>query len=125
MDGKKHWKGASSKDLGVIIHAEFKFYVQCLAVANKANWLLGLIKTIFLCMTPEMYTSLYKALFRPVLEYIWKFDFGSTLHDWYAKTREHSAEGYSFNLWSIWIILRDYRHLSYQHCNTDDKEEIW
>ena len=57
------------KDLGVIIDAEFKFHAQCSAVVNKANRLLGIIKKSFLCITPEMFTSLYKALVRPVLEY--------------------------------------------------------
>jgi len=62
-------KVQAEKDLGVIIDAEFKFYAQCSAVVNKANQLLWLIKKNFLCITPEMFTSLYKALVRPVLEY--------------------------------------------------------
>ena len=57
------------KDLGVIIDAQLKFHSQCSVVVNKANRLLGLIKKSFLNITTDMFTSLYKALVRPVLEY--------------------------------------------------------
>ena len=40
-----------------------------LNAVNKANRLLGLIKKSFLNITTDMFTSLYKALVRPVLEY--------------------------------------------------------
>ena len=62
MDSKK-------QDLGVTIDIDLKFYAKCLAVVNKANRLFGLIMKSFLCITPEMFTGLYKALVRPVLEY--------------------------------------------------------
>jgi len=65
MDGKNTEKVQAEKDLRVIIDAD----LQCSAVVNKANRLLGLIKKSFLCITPDMFTRLYKALARPVLEY--------------------------------------------------------
>ena len=69
MEGTDIEKVREEKDLGVIIDAELKFHSQCSVVVNKANRLLGLIKKSFLNITTDMFTSLYKALVRPVLEY--------------------------------------------------------
>jgi len=50
------------KDLGVIIDTELQFYAQSLAVVNKPNSLIGLIKEGFLKISADMLTSLYKSL---------------------------------------------------------------
>jgi len=50
-------------------NTELKFHVQCLAVVNKASRLLGLIKKGFLRISADMFTSLYKSLVWPILEY--------------------------------------------------------
>jgi len=62
-------KVSKEKDLGVIIDTELKFHVQCSAIVNKANRLLGLIKRTFLSISDDMFMSLYKLLVRPILEY--------------------------------------------------------
>ena len=61
MEGKDIEKVQEEKDLGVIIDAELKFHLQCSVVVNTT------VKSNFLCITPEMFTALYKTLVRTSL----------------------------------------------------------
>ena len=57
------------KDLGVIFDPSLKFSKHINTVANKANRILGVIKRTFSYMDSRMFTTLYKTLVRPHVEY--------------------------------------------------------
>ena len=57
------------KDLGVIMDCNLKFHTHTLAVASKANQVLGLIKKSFANLNRYTLPLLYKSLVRPHLEY--------------------------------------------------------
>ena len=57
------------KDLGVIFDPTMMFSKYIGMVANKANRILGVIKRTIDYMDAEMFTTLYKSLIRPHLEY--------------------------------------------------------
>ena len=57
------------KDLWVLSDCNLKSHSQCLAVVNKANRLLGLIKQTFPNISVDSFTCLYKSLVCPILEY--------------------------------------------------------
>ena len=57
------------KDLGVIFTKDMKPSKQCTAARNKANRVLGLINRTLTYKNKTNIKNLYKALFRPHLEY--------------------------------------------------------
>ena len=57
------------KDLGVIVGCSAKNTEQCIAAANAANKMLGLIKRNIQYKNKDTVSRLYKALVRPKLEY--------------------------------------------------------
>jgi hypothetical protein len=70
------WEGiiiaqsTEEKDLGIIILDEkFKFQIHFNNQTNKANQRLGMIKRSFTYMDKNMFTTLYKSIVRPHLEY--------------------------------------------------------
>ena len=56
------------KDLGVIIDNELKFTAHLAEKINKANKMVGLIRS-FLTLDEVMFRALFVALVRPQLEY--------------------------------------------------------
>jgi len=56
----------SVRDLGVMIDQGLKFHKHTLLVTNKANRILGLIKT---CLNSNMLAHLYKSMVWPLLEH--------------------------------------------------------
>ena len=59
----------SVRDLGVVIDQDLKFHEHTSLVTNKANRVLGLIKSGFAYLDPNMLVRLYKSMVRPILEY--------------------------------------------------------
>ena len=57
------------KDLGVLVDNKLEFGNHIRAITNKANRMLGMIKTGFTCMDKEIFMHLYPVLVRPLLEY--------------------------------------------------------
>jgi hypothetical protein len=70
-------QSTEEKDLGItILDEKFKFQIQFNNQTNKANQRLGMIKRSFTYMDKKMFTTLYKSIVRPHLEYgsnIWSF----------------------------------------------------
>ena len=59
----------SVRDLGVVIDQDLKFHEHTSLVTNKANCVLGLIKSSFAYLDSNMLVRLYKSVVRPILEY--------------------------------------------------------
>ena len=59
----------SVRDLGVVIDQDLKFHEHTSLVTNKANRVLGLIKSSFAYLDSNMLVRLYKSMVRPILEY--------------------------------------------------------
>ena len=53
------------KNLGVIVSDDLKWDKQCVAVVEKANKLLGMIKRNFIDRSKATILALYKSLIRP------------------------------------------------------------
>jgi hypothetical protein len=70
-------QSTEEKDLGItILDEKFKFQIHFNNQTNKANQRLGMIKRSFTYMDKKMFTTLYKSIVRPHLEYgsnIWSF----------------------------------------------------
>jgi len=58
-----------TKDLGVLIFSDLSWSAQVHAVVHKANRILGVIYRILGPSNVEAFSTLYKSLVRPVLEY--------------------------------------------------------
>ena len=59
----------SVRDLGVVIDQDLKFHEHTSLVTNKANRVLGLIKSGFTYLDSDMFVCLYKSMVHPILEY--------------------------------------------------------
>ena len=57
------------KDLGIIIHHSLKTSSQCVAAANSANKILGMINRTIVNKDTRIILKLYQSLVRPKLEY--------------------------------------------------------
>ena len=57
------------KDLGVLVTSDLKVSSQVSKVASKANCVVGQIRRSFTFMDKQMFSSLYKSLVRPIMEY--------------------------------------------------------
>jgi ribonuclease P/MRP protein subunit RPP40 len=57
------------KDLGVLFDPSLKFSKHVAATCKKGNQLVGIIRRPFKYLDKQMFTSLYKSLIRPHLEY--------------------------------------------------------
>ena len=58
-----------TKDLGLIMEANFKWAKQCKKAAHKARRELFRLRSVLTCRKPEVFVPLYKAFVRPHLEY--------------------------------------------------------
>ena len=57
------------KDLGVTFQDDLKFTKHINNCVNKANRMIGIIKRTFTEIDKDIFTTLYKTLIRPYLEY--------------------------------------------------------
>ena len=57
------------KDLGITISHDLSWSLHVVEVVNKVNKVLGLIKRTIGSVNKEIFSTLYKALVRPILEY--------------------------------------------------------
>ena len=57
------------KDLGITISHDPSWTLHVVEVVNKANKVLGLIKRTIGSVNKEIFSTLYKVLVRPILEY--------------------------------------------------------
>lgn len=69
MNGQDIVQTSAEKDLGVTIDDLMKYHRHTQFVASKANRTLGLIKKSFINISKETFTSLYKTVVRPQIEY--------------------------------------------------------
>ena len=69
IEGENIEKITEEKDLGVTIDSQLKFQKHIGIQVQKANKILGLIRRSFSYLDEEMFTTLYKSLVRPHLEY--------------------------------------------------------
>ena len=60
---------ASVKDLGITISHDLSWTSHVVEVVNKANKVLGLIKRTIGSADKNVFSTLYKSLVRPILEY--------------------------------------------------------
>ena len=60
---------SSVKDLGITISHDLSCTSHIVEVVNKANKVLGIIKRTIGSVNKEIFSTLYKALVRPILEY--------------------------------------------------------
>ena len=58
-----------TRDLGVIVTADFKWAEQCAAAAQRARGELFRLKSVLSCRRPGVFIPMYKAIVRPHLEY--------------------------------------------------------
>ena len=57
------------KDLGVTFSAGMKVSEQCGIVSSKGNQILGLVRRTIMYKEKQLIVSMYKAIFKPHLEY--------------------------------------------------------
>ena len=57
------------KDLGVVVDSRLSFKSQVASVVKKANSMTGILVRNFKHLDPNTFTTLYKAIVRPVIEY--------------------------------------------------------
>jgi hypothetical protein len=69
MGGDIIIQSTEEKDLGIIIDEKFKFQIHINNQTKKAYQRLGMIKRSFTYMDKNMFTTLYKCIVRPHLEY--------------------------------------------------------
>ena len=69
MGGDIITQSTEEKNLGITIDEKFKFQIHINNQAKKANKRLGMIKRSFTYMDKNMFTTLYKCIVRPHLEY--------------------------------------------------------
>jgi hypothetical protein len=69
MGGDIITQSTEEKDLGITIDEKFKFQIHINNQTKKANQRLGMIKRSFIYMDKNMFTTLYKSIVRPHLEY--------------------------------------------------------
>ena len=69
MGGDIIIQSTEEKDLGITIDEKLKFQIHINNQTKKANQRLGMIKRSFTYMDKNMFTTLYKSIVRPHLEY--------------------------------------------------------
>jgi hypothetical protein len=69
MGGDIITQSREEKDLGITIDEKLKFQIHINNQTKKANQRLGMIKRSFTYMEKNMFTTLYKSIVRPHLEY--------------------------------------------------------
>ena len=69
MGGTILSKTVKEKDLGVTMNANMKVSEQCRIAASKGNQILGMIRRNITYKEKSLIIPLYKAIFRPHLEY--------------------------------------------------------
>ena len=69
MGGDIITQSTEEKDLGITIDEKLKFQIHINNQTKKANQRLGMIKRSFTYMDKNMFTTLYKSIVRPHLEY--------------------------------------------------------
>ena len=57
------------KDLGVLFDSSMKLSKHCAKSAAKANSTVGLIKRTFTSVNTSVFTTFYKTMVRPIMEY--------------------------------------------------------
>ena len=69
MGGDIITQSTEEKDLGITIDEKLKFQIYINNQTKKANQRLGMIKRSFTYMDKNMFTTLFKSIVRPHLEY--------------------------------------------------------
>ena len=69
MGGENLTVTTEEKDLGVIFDEKLEFDKHIRLMVNRANRMLGMIKSGFACMSKDIFKQLYPVLVRPLLEY--------------------------------------------------------
>ena len=104
MGGDIITQSTEEKDLGIIIlNEKFKFQIHFNNQTNKANQRQGMIKRSFTYMDKNMFTTLYKSIVRPHLEY------GSNI--WSVMHKKEAIQTENVQNWSktfnISVIVTD------------------
>ena len=68
----------NQKDLGVIIDNNLKFHIHSASASKKANQILGIIKKSYNTRDALTFSTLYKLMVKPHLEY-GKYNMGTIL----------------------------------------------
>ncbi len=111
------------KDLGVHTDSKLNFSSHCQKVADKANSIMGIIKSTFSNLDTEIFTKLYKSMVRPIMEYsssVWslylKKDISTleTVQRWATKSVASIKDlSYSDRLKNLGLPTLEYRRLRY------------
>lgn len=57
------------RDLGVLVSEDLKFCPQCKSASATANWKFGVLKKVFSSRDPRLWTMLWQAHIRPLIEH--------------------------------------------------------
>ena len=69
MGGENLTVTTEEKDLGVIFDEELEFGKHIRVMVNRANRMLGMIRSGFACMSQDIFKLVYPVMVRPLLEY--------------------------------------------------------
>ena len=69
MDSKELSETTKEKDLGILIDCKLDFGCHIKEIVGRANRMIGMIRSSFVCLNKKMFLNLYLALIRPLLEY--------------------------------------------------------
>ena len=105
---------SSVKDLGITISHDLSWTLHVVEVVNKANKVLGLIKRTIGSVNKEIFSTVYKALVRPILEYA-SLCMVPLPSEEYCSLRESSEKSFSIGLRSAKgrdVIRRSLRNVT-------------
>ena len=100
MGGDIITQSTEEKDLGITIDEKLKFQIHINNQTKKANQRLGMIKRSFTYMDKNMFTTLYKSIVRPHLEY------GSNI--WSVMYKKEAIQ-----IENVQRLVKNIQHLSY------------